>query len=173
MERRYKEYMLEIFLLDLSRLHFTGFLSYPSYLKLLQSSNAHIYLTYPYILSWSLLEAMASGCLVIGSDTEPVKEVIKDGENGLLVDFFSPEGIANRVDEVFSQPERMRIIKENARKTIQEKYNVQNLLAEQVDLIKSYDKKRKNRTKAYLHTHVILRSHSDEDLASVKYRTQI
>lgn len=133
--KTYKEYMLETLSLDLSRIHFTGFLSYKNYLKLFQSTHAHVYLTYPYVLSWSILEAMATGCLVIGSDTEPVREVIKDGENGLLADFFSPTQIADRVDEVFAEPERMKIIKENARKTIVEKYSVQRLLAEQVDLI--------------------------------------
>ena len=141
--KSYKEYMLETLSLDLSRIHFTGFLSYPNYLKLLQASNVHVYLTYPYILSWSVLEAMSTGCLVIASGTAPVQEVIKDGENGLLVDLFSPEQIADRVDEVFSQPERMKIIKENARKTIQERYNVQNLLAEQIDLINHMIKRQK------------------------------
>jgi len=133
--KSYKEYMLENLSLDLSRIHFTGFLSYISYSKLLQASNVHIYLTYPYVLSWSLLESMATGCLVIGSDTAPVREVIKDGENGLLADFFSPAQIADKVDEAFSNPEKMKIIKEKARKTIQENYNIQNLLFEQIQLI--------------------------------------
>jgi len=141
--KTYKEYMLENLQLDLSKIHFTGFLSYKNYLKLLQASHVHIYLTYPYILSWSLLEAMATGCLVIGSDTEPVREVIQDGENGLLADFFSPQQIADRVDEVFAQPEKMKIIREKARKTIQKKYNIQNLLAEQLDLINRMIKKEK------------------------------
>ena len=141
--KSYKEYMLENLSLDLSKIHFTGFLSYNNYLKVLQSSHAHIYLTYPYILSWSLLESMSTGCLVISSDTEPVREVITDGENGLLVDFFSPQQIADRVDEVFSHPERMKIIKENARKTVQENYNIQNLLSEQIDLINRMARKEK------------------------------
>lgn len=141
--KSYKEYMLENLSLDLSKIHFTGFLSYNNYLKVLQSSHAHIYLTYPYVLSWSLLESMSTGCLVISSDTEPVREVITDEENGLLVDFFSPQQIADRVDEVFSQPERMKIIKENARKTVQENYNIQNLLSEQLDLITRMARKEK------------------------------
>ncbi|MNZ13771.1 GDP-mannose-dependent alpha-(1-2)-phosphatidylinositol mannosyltransferase [compost metagenome] len=88
--------------IDLNRVHFLGKVPYATYKKVLQVSAVHVYLTYPFVLSWSLLEAMASGCLIIGSDTAPVREVIKDGENGLLVDFFDSRDIANKVAQVFS-----------------------------------------------------------------------
>lgn len=126
--KTYKQQALETLPLDLSRLHFTGSLPYDQYLQVLQASSVHVYLTRPFILSWSMLEAMAAGCLVVGSNTAPVQEVIQDGKNGLLVDFFSPQSIAERVDEVFNHSDRMAEIRLQARQTIQQHYNLAQLL---------------------------------------------
>lgn len=93
--------------LDLNRVHFLGKVPYATYKKVLQVSAAHVYLTYPFVLSWSLLEAMASGCLIIGSGTAPVREVIRHGENGWLVDFFNTEEIAERQLRVLQQPQAL------------------------------------------------------------------
>ncbi|THF65564.1 glycosyltransferase [Pseudothauera nasutitermitis] len=93
----WREKMLQEVRLDPARTHFTGKLLHAAYCKVLQVSAVHVYLTYPFVLSWSLLEAMASGCLVIGSRTEPVEEVMRDGENGVLVDFFDTEALVERV----------------------------------------------------------------------------
>jgi glycosyltransferase involved in cell wall biosynthesis len=126
----YKKLMLEKLKssLDLSRLHFTDRLPYNEYLQVLQASSAHVYLTRPFVLSWSMLEVMSAGCLLIASKTSPVLEVIKDGVNGLLVDFFSPQDIANRVEEALNNPQEMKAIRANARETILKHYDLAKLL---------------------------------------------
>lgn len=126
--------------IDYSRVHFLGQLPYDTYLSVLQISSAHIYLTYPFVLSWSFLEAMSAGCAMIGSATAPVEEVIRDGENGLLVDFFSTHAIAEAVDRALSDKHGMRAMRENARRTVVENYDLktrilpqwQNLIADLV-----------------------------------------
>jgi glycosyltransferase involved in cell wall biosynthesis len=110
--------------IDCSRIRFTGKIPYREYLSLLRRSSVHVYLTYPFVVSWSLLEAMACGCLVVGSRTPPVEEVIKDGENGLLADFFSAGQIAERVDYALSRQEDLRALREKARKTVVERYDL-------------------------------------------------
>jgi glycosyltransferase involved in cell wall biosynthesis len=110
--------------LDLSRVHFMGHVPYDIFLKILQVSSAHVYLTYPFVLSWSFLEAMAAGCLVVGSATTPVQEVLEDRKNGLLVDFFDRRGLAERIDAVFNHPDRMQALRDAARRTIVEEYDL-------------------------------------------------
>lgn len=110
---------------DLSRIHFLGQIAYEHYLNLLQVSSAHVYLTYPFVLSWSFIEAMAAGCVMIGSSTPPVLEVLEDGVNGLAVDFFSPRAIADRVDEVLDHPTRMEHLRIAARRTAVEGFDLQ------------------------------------------------
>ena len=137
----YKDLMLEKVPLDLTRVHFTGPLPYNQYLQVIQASSAHVYLTRPFVLSWSMIEAMSTGCLVIGSDTGPVTEVIQDGKNGLLVDFFSPKKIAARIDEVLEHPTRMAEIRANARQTVLDRYALANLLPQHIQLIEETAKK--------------------------------
>jgi glycosyltransferase involved in cell wall biosynthesis len=104
--------------LDLSRVHFMGRLNYPQYLAMLQISSAHIYLTYPFVLSWGLLEAMSAGCAIVASRTPPIEEVMRDGENGYLVDFFDTDAIADRVSDILLHQEKQERIRANARKTV-------------------------------------------------------
>jgi glycosyltransferase involved in cell wall biosynthesis len=110
--------------IDPSRVEFRGHLPYDQYLALLRASSAHVYLTYPFVLSWSLLEAMAAGCLVVGSRTPPVEEVIRDGENGLLADFLSPAGIAARVVEALERRDELAPLREAARRTVVSRYDL-------------------------------------------------
>jgi glycosyltransferase involved in cell wall biosynthesis len=109
---------------DQRRVHFVGRLAFSQYLSVLQLSRVHVYLTYPFVLSWSLLEALSTGCLVIGSRTAPVQEVITDGENGWLVDFFDIEALADRAVEGLSREASLQEIRVAARNTIVTKYDL-------------------------------------------------
>jgi len=109
---------------DMERVHFTGHLPYETYLRVLQVSRVHLYLTYPFVLSWSLMEAMAAGCLVVGSATSPVQEVIRDGENGQLIDFFDRDGLVETVTTALGAPEDKLAIREAARSSIVQAYDL-------------------------------------------------
>ena len=134
----YKEIMLNKLNLDMSRVHFTGSLPYIEYKKLLQISSAHVYLTYPFVLSWSILEAMSCGCCIIGSQTAPVEEVIKDNENGLLVDFFDIEALVSKIEYTLDNQDKVSILRENARKTIVDNYDLKKMLPKHIEIIKNY-----------------------------------
>lgn len=110
--------------IDRGRVHILGTLPYVQYLRVLQISAVHIYLTYPFVLSWSMLESMSAGCLVVGSATAPVQEVIEDGFNGLLVDFFDRAGLVDRIDQVLDHPTRLANMRLAARQTVVERYDL-------------------------------------------------
>ena len=152
----YKDWMLGKVPLDLSRVHFVGTLPYGLYKQVLQASSVHVYLTRPFVLSWSLIEAMASGCLIVASDTAPVREAIEDGVNGLLVDFFDSLAIARRVEEALDGGERLAPLREAARRTALERYALAKLLPRHLDLLQAYaDRKGPNPTPAF-HPHARL-----------------
>jgi len=112
--------------LDLSRVVFTGQIPYKDYRALLQVSAAHVYLTYPFVLSWSMLEAMSCGCLVLGSATPPVQEVLRHGENGLLFDFFDASALATLVESALTRPGDYAALRQQARQDIIAGYDIQN-----------------------------------------------
>ncbi len=86
--------------LDLDRVHFCGRMDYADYVRLLQRSDVHVYLTYPFVASWSLREALAIGCALVASDTAPVREFVSHGQTGLLTPFLDPAGLSLRIQEM-------------------------------------------------------------------------
>ena len=98
--RTFKEWVLAQDQYDLSRFQFTGLMPTPLLAELFAVSDLHVYLTVPFVLSWSLMDALACGTTVLASDTAPVREMIEHGKNGLLVDFFDIEGMANLASQV-------------------------------------------------------------------------
>lgn len=115
--------------LDPQRVHILGRLPKNIYRNILQLSNVHVYMTYPFLLSWSMLEAMATGPIVVASDTVPVREIIKDGKNGLLFDFFDSQAMVNRIEEALILPTRKaNTLRKAARKTIETEYNFEQCL---------------------------------------------
>jgi hypothetical protein len=105
----WREYMLQEVQVDPARTHFFGRISRANYVRVLQVSAAHVYLTYPFVLSWSLLEAMACGAPIVASDTAPVREVIHGKRGGRLPGFFDTEGIADAVMECLENPNEARL----------------------------------------------------------------
>lgn len=107
--------------LDMGRIHFTGSIPYSEYVSLLQLSRLHIYFTYPFVLSWSMLEAMACGAPVLGSNTAPVQEVIRDKENGHLFSFFEQSDLIEQAVSILSQDQQT--IVETARAHVLNNYS--------------------------------------------------
>ncbi len=121
--------------LDRSRVHFVGLLPHAALLDLFRLSWAHVYLTAPYVLSWSLLEAMACGALVVGSRTAPVQEVINHGVEGLLVPFDQPQELAATLLRVLQQPAACADLRLGARRRIGRDFDHRACLARQIELI--------------------------------------
>lgn len=123
--------------IDLSRVHYVGKIPHASLIDLFRITRCHVYLTYPFVLSWSMLEAMSTGALVLGSRTGPVEDVIRDGENGLLVDFFDPEAIASRVAEVLAAPDAFEPLRARARATVIERFSLERCVPRQLALARA------------------------------------
>ncbi|MBI4194889.1 MAG: glycosyltransferase [Betaproteobacteria bacterium] len=122
--------------LDLNRVFFPGRLAYADYLKVLQVSACHVYLTYPFVLGWSCIEAMSAGCLVVGSRTPPVEEVIAHDKNGLLADFFDVNALAGTVSECLADPAKHAHLRAAARAIALERYDLATVcLPQQVELV--------------------------------------
>jgi glycosyltransferase involved in cell wall biosynthesis len=107
---------------DASKFLFTGLVPVPTLVDLLSLSDLHIYLTVPFVLSWSLMNALACGCTVLASNTAPVVEMIAEGDNGLLCDFFDVDGLASRAIEVLKDPRAFHVLGERGASIIEEHY---------------------------------------------------
>jgi glycosyltransferase involved in cell wall biosynthesis len=110
---------------DWQRVHFLGHVPYQCFIPLLQLSTVHVYLTYPFVLSWSLLEAMSAGCAIVASNTQPLHEAIKHNETGQLVNFFDPAALAHNVSQLLDQPRERARLGANARSFAQQHYDLQ------------------------------------------------
>lgn len=110
---------------DWGRVHFLGNVPYTAFIPLLQLSSVHVYLTYPFVLSWSLLEAMSVGCAIVASDTQPLHEAIKHDETGRLVNFFDVPKLAAEVCALLDDPEERARLGANARAFAQANYDLQ------------------------------------------------
>ena len=144
----YKTMMLKQLDLDMNRIHFVGGLPFNEYIKLLQITSAHVYLTYPFVLSWSLLDAMACGCPIIASDTPPVLEFMKDNVNGLLFDFFNVDEQVEKIEYALGNKDKIEKLRHNARKTIVDNYALKDLLPEHIEYVKKLALKNEEKTKA-------------------------
>ena len=118
--------------LDLRRIHFVGQVPHGVLHGLLRVSAAHVYLTYPFVLSWSLLEAMSCGALVVGSATGPVQDVIRHGETGLLVDFFDQQGLAETLAAVLADPQAFAPLRQAARDEVVRRFDLRRICLPQL-----------------------------------------
>lgn len=121
--------------LDFGRLHFTGVLPHDRMLGAMAISAAHVYYTYPFVLSWSVLEAMACECLIVGSDTPPVAEAVTDGKNGILLDFFDVEALSDQLIAACRNPGGYDDLRREARRTVVERFDRRRCLAAWLGLV--------------------------------------
>lgn len=131
----WRDVMLRENPVDPGRVHFVGKLPRPAYLDLLGVSALHLYLTVPFVLSWSCVEALAAGCLLLGSDVAPVREVIEDGINGFLVDARDPAAVARRAAELLEHRLSLGAVRRTAREHALARFDVRDCLAAQTRLI--------------------------------------
>ncbi len=130
--KTYKEHALETLELDLSRVHFLGLVPLSTLRSMFRITKAHIYLSAPFVLSWSMLEAMATGALVIGSRTAPVEEVIVHAENGLLINFFNVDEQVDTLLSILHKDVETESLRQASRETILQRYDVEHIIPRQL-----------------------------------------
>jgi glycosyltransferase involved in cell wall biosynthesis len=133
----WKKLVLETYDFDEDRLHFQPMLPRADYLHVLQASTLHFYFTEPFVTSWSLSEAMAAGCLVIGSLTGPVEEYVEDMVSGILVDMDDPEEIADMVDWAIDHPTEAAVLRGNARQAMMDRFDARHVFPRKAERLRS------------------------------------
>ena len=130
----FKQYVLARDNYDLSRFHFLGWVSIEELITLFSLSDLHVYLTVPFVLSWSLVEAMSTECTILASATAPVQEAIDHGVHGLLADFCDVDGLTRHALDVLRDPGRFRHLGAAARARVLERYEMKHCLRQLVQL---------------------------------------
>ena len=135
-ENNWREFMQARAKFDPRRVHFFNRVPYSVFQQVLSISKAHVYLTYPFVLSWSMLEAMSHECMLIASRTAPVTEVVRDGVNGRLVNFHKPDEVVDAVVAALENQDAMAAFRKAARETVVKNYDLRTVcLPAQMDLI--------------------------------------
>jgi glycosyltransferase involved in cell wall biosynthesis len=127
-DKSFKEFVLKQDEYDLNRLLFLGQVKPAELVRILNLSDLHIYLTVPFVLSWSMLDALACGCTVLASDTPPVREFIRAGETGLLRNFFDVDGFAEAALRVLADPGAYRHLGQAGERLIREQYSLHSII---------------------------------------------
>jgi len=137
----FKDYVLSRDKYDLTRFHFFGLIPTTELAALYNLSNLHFYLTVPYVLSWSLVQAMASGCPILGSATAPVQEAIDHNEQGLLADFYDVDTLTEHALSLLDHPEEAQRLGEGARQRVLERYELVRCINQLVEYFQSFGQK--------------------------------
>ncbi len=143
----FREWVLSQDSYDLSKFHFMGMIPTSELSTLFSLGDVHIYLTTPYVLSWSMVQAMSNQCTIIGSATAPVQEAIDDGMHGLLADFYDVEGLAARALKVLKDPEQYRYLGDAARARVLDRYEGRKCIGQLVEYFKEVSDRRKGQAK--------------------------
>ncbi|QPO11971.1 glycosyltransferase [Thalassospira sp. A40-3] len=143
--RTWRDVMMAETQIDPSRIHFLGQIPHDQLIRMYQISSLHVYLTYPFVLSWSVLEAMACGAPVIASDTGPCHDMIRDRQNGLLTDFWDSDALAMKMSFCLAHRDDLTPLRERARKTILNHFDLRRCLDRQTTLIENMASGRKSR----------------------------
>jgi len=131
----FKQWVLQGDDYDLKRIRFLGYVGKDKLRSMYRRSDLHVYLTAPFILSWSAVDSMACGCVLLGSDTNPVREVIQHQENGLLVDFFDVNSMVEQANRVLDDRSGFSQLRSAARETVESRFSLRSRLPELVKLL--------------------------------------